>query len=261
MSGRRPQPQLEWPAWLVERARQDDPPTQLASTSPLLVRLRRAGVDALVPVIGNRTADESLAATAPAIGATGPGLATAETLDDGPAPIAASLERLCSYLGRWDQLRRLRLAAADMKLVASVAWWIMDPNWYVRPWERALETAVVVIYARPYLDSSKGGVGQRWRPADPDDRELHDRIIDELRHPYHAHTDRGANRTLVDLSWVVGPDEPPYFEEHWSGLSHDELMRIAHLADRQHARLSAAADVIGEQLGEKRDPPGDGNIT
>jgi hypothetical protein len=114
------------------------------------------------------------------------------------------------------------------------------------------------MYARPYLERGSGGVGARWRPKDGTDRELHERIIDELRHPYQAHADRTARRTLTDTSALLGLEGPPRFAEEWSRLPDAELERIADLADRQAARFTAAADEIGTQLGEKHDPPGDG---
>lgn len=249
---------LEWPVWLVKRALRDDPPTELVSPSPMLRTFRRAGVTDLPPVVDRAIVDVDEAEDANMVGAVGPGFAYAESFDDEPTPVAAALDRLAIFLDKWDQLRRLRLTAADMDIVASTARALVEQDWPARVHKRALETAVVVIYARGYLPSSRGGAGQKWCPTDPAERELHKRLVEELRHPYHAHTGQSAHRTLVDTSAMVGVDGPPTFREQWSHLSVDELERIAALADGQRQRLTAAADELGEQLGEKRGPQEDG---
>jgi hypothetical protein len=51
---------------------------------------------------------------------------------------------------------------------------------------------------------------------------------------------------------MLGLDGPPTFAEGWSRLSVAELEHLAELAERQAARLHAAADEIGGELGEAR---------
>lgn len=253
MSGRRTQPELEWPAWLVELAARDDPPTKLESR--LLSRLTRAGVTDLRPADGTAFLDVADADRARAIGAAGPGFGVIESLEDEAGPTAAALERLCSWVERFDRMRSLRLAAIDMEFVASTARSLADRDGPARLFERVLETGLVVTYARPYLASNRPGLGKRWRPESPEDRELHERMVDELRNPYHAHTDRTRHRTLIDTTALLGLDGPPIFAEAWNRLKDDELAQLADLADRQATRFAAAADMIGAELGEQREAP------
>jgi hypothetical protein len=246
---------LKWPAWLAGRARRDEPPTELIAPSPMLRKLRRAGVVDLSPAVDRNVVDAVDADRANMVAAVGPGFGFAEPFEDEPAPVAGALARLVLYLERWDQMRRLRLAASDMELVVSTARALIAQDWPARVHERALETALVVTYARGYLESSRGGVGPNWWPTEPADVELHDRLVYDLRHPCHAHTGQTGHRTLVDTSELLGLDDRPTYREQWSTLPAAELERIADLAERQRARLTAAADELDEQLYGPRDEP------
>jgi hypothetical protein len=195
-------PQLVASEWLVERAATDDPPTELGTV--LLARFARVGVTELSPVTGTTLLDVGEAELANAIAARGPGIAFAESWENEAAPIGGALERLCTFVERFDRLRALRFAASDMRLAGSTAR-ALARSGKGRHFRRQLETALVVIYARPYLPSNGLRLGGRWRPVRTADRELHDRIIDELRDPYHAHADRTGYRTLIDMSGEHGP--------------------------------------------------------
>lgn len=254
--GRARNTQLEAPAWLTEFAARDDPPTEIEPQ--MLARFARAGVVDLAPSDGDTILEVADAARATAVAARGPGFAIAESFEGEPAPVTAALERLCEYIECFDRLRRLRLAAIDMGLVASTARALAHRGGPARLFERVLETGLIVTYARPYLASNRAGLGRRWRPESADDRALHDRIIDELRDPYHAHADRTPHRTITDTTECLGLDGPPIFAEAWWRLTDDELTQIAELADRQAARFDAAARELGAELGERRDPPDDG---
>lgn len=80
-------------------------------------------------------------------------------------------------------------------------------------------------------------------------------MIEELRHPYHAHFGRTPRRTLVDTTQLLGLDGPPtYAQSRWF-MTDDELQRLADLARRQGERLEAEANRIGSELGERREGP------
>ena len=239
--------------WLVELAARDAPPTVI--DSKLLARLAATGVVDLPPATATEILHAAESVRATGIGAVGGGFGFVETFEGEQAPVAAALERLCVFLERYDLLRRLRFAAIDMNQVARTARALADRAGPARVFERALETALVVIYARAHLPRSRGGVGRRWQPEDEADRKLHRWIIDEMRHPYHAHTDRTALRTLVNTTAYFGLDGPPTFAESWRPLTDDDLAGIAELAERQHARFDAAAREVGAELGERRDAP------
>jgi hypothetical protein len=247
--------ELEWPEWLLEWALRDVPPAELDAS--LLARLKAAGVTMLRPADAAARAllEPTEHERANAIGAAGPGFAFAEELEDGPTPTADALARLCVWLERYDLLRVLKLGATDMKLAAAAARALVDEDGPARLWARVLETGLVVTYARPYLESNTRPVGRKWWPEEPADRELHERIITDVRSPYHAHTDRTSHRTLVDTASMLGLEGPPTFAEGWSRLTVPELERLAELAERQAERLHAAADEIGAELGERRDQP------
>jgi hypothetical protein len=187
--------------------------------------------------------------------------------DDG-APVARAVERLCELVERFDELTRLRLAAADMKLTVLAARDLASRRHEgMSDLDRVLETGLVTTYARCYLPTSAGGIGGRWRPAGSSDRQLHDRLIDTLRHPQHAHTDLGGARRLVrtardsagapSIEAALDPNqsfERIEYLELFAGIGTDELESIADLAERQRARLFAAANELAETLGERRDP-------
>ena len=162
---------LDVRSWLIVLAARDEPPTE--GLSELLSRLTRVGCEKLAPAKGSEALDDGEALGATGIAAVGPGFAFAESFEGEPAPLAAALERLCTFLEDFDQLRRIRLAAIDMREAAATARAIADRNGPARIFERVLETGMVVTYARPYVQGNKHGIGGRWRPQDADDRELH----------------------------------------------------------------------------------------
>jgi hypothetical protein len=252
MSGRRARPALEWPRWLVELAARDDPPTELDDA--LLVRMARAGATELPPADGETFHHVDEAVRAAAIGAAGPGFGVLEPLVGEAAPAAAALERLCSWLERFDRLRLLRLASIDMDLAASTARSLADRDGPARLFERVLETGLVTTYARPYLESNRPRLGKRWRPESAEDRACTTASSTGYG-TRTTHAERTRFRTLIDTTAFLGLDGPPIFAEAWNRLKEHELAQLADLADRQAARFAAAADAIGAQLGEQRDGP------
>jgi hypothetical protein len=163
----------------VDLAGRDEPTTDLELKAHWLKRLRRASVDQLIAAVdpeklrAGEIVNPTLARGIAAAGNSGGLPVFVDWFEDESAPVAGCLERLVAYVERWDTLRRLRLAAADMQLVAKTARALAAEDDCARVHERALETALVVIYARTFLPSSTAGVGERWRPKDPTDLELH----------------------------------------------------------------------------------------
>jgi hypothetical protein len=241
---------LELPLWLVDLAARDDPPSAIGEE--FLARFRGAGVEELVPTAGSEALLVGEAARATGIGALGPGFGFGESFEDEPAPVAAALVRLRDHVEGFDRLRRLRLAAIDMRLVEDTARGLADRNGPARLFERVLETGLVVTYARPYLSKGAGGIGAKWRPKGDADLALHRRLIDELRHPYHAHADRTPRRTLTDTAAMLGLQGPPTYAEAWWRLTDAELAEIEDLARRQRQRFEEAARAAGADLGEVR---------
>jgi hypothetical protein len=65
---------------------------------------------------------------------------------------------------------------------------------------RALETAIAVCYARPWLESNRDGkLKKRWLPNGAEELRLHDLLMD-LRKRTYAHNDpTGGRRSLATL--------------------------------------------------------------
>lgn len=244
---------------LVELAARDEPPTGIGDE--LRRRLAAAGVDMLEPLLGPIEGGVEVAdrieelKRVRALYVAGPGLSSQVPLGEGAAPFAEALERVLYSVERFDKLRRFRLAAKDMRGVEETARDLLDRDGPARLYERMLETALVVVYARPYLESSTSGVGRKWWPAPGPDRELHERMIETRRHPYHAHSDRTRHRTLIDTTALLGLEGPPTFAEAWWRMTDSELEALADLALRQAQRLGAEANRIGAELGEEHEEP------
>jgi uncharacterized protein (UPF0276 family) len=241
---------LEVPAWLVERASDDDPPTVIGDD--LVERFERAGVERFVVVVGPDVMEDQYAEFAEAIGVLVPGITAAESLEDEAAPVAGALDRLLTFLERFDNLRRLKLASIDMRLAETAARALLNGE-VPAHLERVMETGLVVTYARPYLDSNRaGGVGGRWQPKSGPDREFHRYMIDVLRDSYHAHADRTYHRTITDTAALVGLEGPPIYAEAWWRLTPSQVETLADLAGRQAERFEAAADDAGGQVEEEQ---------
>jgi len=259
VSGRRPtiphvpRVRLELSALFLELAAREDPPATVVGG--LRVRLEDAGVENLDVAVGDP--DEGIDLAQEGVGLEkvtaiffgGPGLSFAELLEEEPTPVAAALLRIADFAETFNELRRFRLAALDMRSVETTALALLEHDGPARFFERMLNTAVVVTYARPYL-SGPMRLADLWHPKD-DDLPLHKFVIHTLRHPYHAHPDRTRHRTLIDTTAFLGIKGPPTFREGWHSLRDDELEAIADLAQRQAARLEAEADRLGAALGEK----------
>jgi hypothetical protein len=134
----------------------------------------------------------------------------------------------------------LTLASGDMRQAAAAAR-ILDQqtDFHAR---RALETAIAVCYARPWIDSNKSGkLKHKWRPAAGPDRDLHNRLL-KLRRQTYAHTDPGGGRTAFAQR---GSENTLGIGELWESLRRDELRAIIDLCERQAARFrQAVADEI-----------------
>lgn len=93
--------------------------------------------------------------------------------------------------------------------------------------ERALETGVIVSYARPFTRQKIGQLdSELWTPADEDQARIHRALI-RLRNIRYAHTDRTELRGTED---VFGSG---HFGESWVPLHDDVWPRIERLASVQ----------------------------
>ena len=145
------------------------------------------------------------------------------------------------------ELRRLKLAAADMNLAAEATDLLVDDRY--APVPRIIETGVLVAYARSFNSSGPGWVRfkEQWTPTDPDELALHEPILTR-RDKRHAHTDeKDSGRDIVD---VFGEG---IYSEEWEQLTADSLRKIAALARAQKERFDAAAKEIEHRLGRPQE--------
>lgn len=103
----------------------------------------------------------------------GPGIGFLEPFEAEATRVAAALDRLVTFLEQFDKLRRLTLAAIDMRLVEKAARAMLDGQ-VPAPLLRVVETGLIITYARPYLDSNRAGV---WAAVGDRRAELIERSI------------------------------------------------------------------------------------
>jgi hypothetical protein len=147
------------------------------------------------------------------------------------------------------ELRRLRLAQSDMVQAAAAAEALKGER-EESPLGRALETACVVIYARPFTSNKVGRLGDEWAPSDPEERALHDELC-RKRDQVYAHSDETALRDVVDIGASIGKDHPVYAEQ-WHPVSREVLPAFIRMAWRQEKRFYDAAVEVERKLGGKR---------
>jgi hypothetical protein len=147
------------------------------------------------------------------------------------------------------EIDRLRLAASDMRQAAAGPRHLEGARTggvsrMNGDAERALETGVIVSYARPF---TRHGVGQLdrdlWAPSDERQARLHMALI-RLRNIRYAHTDKTELRSTED---VFGEGR---FSEARLPLRDDAWPRIAALAEALEREFSKLADALEDVLRE-----------
>jgi hypothetical protein len=124
----------------------------------------------------------------------------------------------------------------DMLQAAAAAGLLDDPPLDDAYRRRALETAISVCYARPWIDSNKSGkLRKKWLPEADDDRTRHRRLLD-LRHKTNAHTDPdGGRQAIAQFAHnVLG------LGEEWIPLPVSEAAAIVNLCETQAWRFRQA---------------------
>jgi hypothetical protein len=147
------------------------------------------------------------------------------------------------------ELTRLRLAQSDMAQAAAAAEALKGER-EESPLGRALETACVVIYARPFTSNKVGRLGEEWAPTDPEERALHDELC-KRRNQVYAHSDETPLREVVDIGASIGKDHPVYAEQ-WHPVNRDVLPAFIAMAWKQEKRFYDAAVEVERQLGGKQ---------
>jgi hypothetical protein len=150
---------------------------------------------------------------------------------------------------RFFTIARLRLAQSDMRQAIDAGEGLLDEAG--RPFRRALETALVVCYWRPFSNSTIGGLSEEWTPRDPARTKIHDRAR-QLRNQVFAHTDETTARGVVDVGDVFGPEWAGRFVETWRPLPDTFVRDLVSLAREYEQRLKDAANDLQEEIAAGR---------
>ena len=119
------------------------------------------------------------------------------------------------------EVRRFRFAQADMRQAAAAAE-ALSREHHNDDLCRALESAIVVIYARPFARRNQVGMlGDEWAPTEPLLHNLHNELL-EKRNQVYAHSDETAMRDVIDIGATLGKDHPVYSEQ-WLPVSRPML--------------------------------------
>lgn len=137
------------------------------------------------------------------------------------------------------ELTRLRLAQVDMRQVIEAAT-VLSEERLNRYLYRALETAVVVCYARPFGRlNAVGAIDEDWESI-RQAPNLHKELL-RLRDKVYAHTDITEAREVLDVAEMFDLDSPAW-TEGWRPISREALPKIVALAKGLEAELGAAFD-------------------
>ena len=170
------------------------------------------------------------------------------------------------------EIRAVALAASDMRQAAAAAEALANEHQNVHVM-RALETAVVVCYWRPFASRNAVRLDPaEWTPRDQQEIAAHE-TLKALRDKVYAHTDsvikiggekvraRDVERiedllgTLEEIDWNA-PEAPLMFTEGWVPLNREALPGIAAFAHVQETRLIERQRALEAQLREAEQSEG-----
>jgi hypothetical protein len=141
----------------------------------------------------------------------------------------------------------LLFCASDMHhaKVAARAWAERPGNDAIH---RILQTAMIVIYARPFTRSEffdLKNAGRDYRPADEALAALHDDLLD-MRHRAIAHTDKPSkSRRSIE---VAAAGSAFGMEEEYAVFTRDSLEALLTLFESQKIRFETDALRINREL-------------
>lgn len=141
------------------------------------------------------------------------------------------------------EIRRFRLAQADMEQAAAAAGFLHSRGGGTGSLYRAVETGLVVCYARPFGATNRVGEINKdeWAPDDPELQMVHYRLL-ERRDQVYAHNDETDARGVEDLGPLFGSDFEGVYVEAYRPIDRERLPQIRELAGQQERRFRAEAD-------------------
>ncbi len=172
---------------------------------------------------------------------------TRPEVPDGPERLAARIRLAHRENAAWLEVQRLVMAEADMRMAAAAAGLLQETEELYR--SRALETAIVVCYMRPFTPSNTvGALGRKWHPQDDVGRRLH-RSLYSARKSTHAHTDLVSFRKAVNTAALLGDytASARRYAEEWRPLDRAVLPALVPFFE---ARADAFRD--GKNAAERR---------
>lgn len=128
---------------------------------------------------------------------------------------------------------RLLFAAQDMGECRAAIDFLLARNDIPGEVRRALETGVVVAYARPWgKRNTIGPLEDHWLPQEPEGLALQYELIKD-RNKVYAHTDEEVKaRWVAGAHWEAGAlRKPASLLPAWRPLTLDRLPEIAQLAE------------------------------
>lgn len=241
--------EIELPRWLLDRIAAEGQTVDLVDAAR---RIKSAGGLA----IELRQRPERL----DQIHVTGPGLDIGIDIDPagGAYPVTDALARLTERVAQFGALRRIHSAWIDMMHVSEAAAYLANyahretgteipPISPTVAFDAITEAGVAVMYARPYTGNAR--LGNRWAPQGAEDRALHGHLVNE-RNTTYAHYDWSDSRSLVDNNVVLGlQGAPVILVEVRTRMSHELLIQVADLAQRQSLRFYAEASNLKKLVG------------
>jgi hypothetical protein len=139
-----------------------------------------------------------------------------------------------------------------MRQAAAAAAYLLEGPRMNGDAERALETGLVVCYARPYVRARRGAgaIGSRRAlPSEPRLRALHDALIDR-RNDLYAHNDVTDLRGVEDVYAALGLGGGRYAEA-WRPIDRAQLPEVVALCESQRSTFRALAERIEARLADE----------
>jgi hypothetical protein len=168
----------------------------------------------------------------------------------GPERLAARMPLTPRENATWLEVQRLVMAEADMRMAAAAARLLQQTEEVYR--SRALETAIVVCYMRPFTKSNTvGALGRKWHPKDDAGRRLH-RSLYSARNSTHAHTDLISYRKAVNTAALLGDytASARRYAEEWRPLDRAVLPALVPFFEARADAFRAGKDAAERRLAE-----------
>ena len=144
-----------------------------------------------------------------------------------------------------NELRRLVLAQSDLAQAAAAATALMNEH-LNGDLCRALETAIVVCYVRPFTRANNiKPLGEQWYPELPSARALHDLLM-AMRDQVYAHNDRTEFRDIIDSGASVGM--PGIYSEQWVPINREALPGMIQMFSDQQLRMRTRSQELQQKL-------------